>query len=139
MEGSPLMSKAMDFLESLPLSDLRRLVAFKENEERIIELRDRRQQLLEEAAAVQGEIDSLLDEVTIVKKKRRSGPSMRELCIQVLRGRKRGMTAAEIRRVIEKKHPLKRGPSTYNQVYIALTRNSEFEKLEGNRFRLRDS
>ncbi len=132
------MSKAMEFLQNLPLADLRRLVAFKENEDRIIELREKRARLLQEADSLQEEIDFLLDEVTIVKRKKRFGPSMREVCISILKGRKKGLTAAEIKRLIEKKYPEKRGRSTYNQVYIALTRNPEFKKEKGKIFSLRE-
>lgn len=121
------MSKTQEILDSLSLAQLRRLVTLMESQEKVEELLQTRDRHLEEARLIQRQIDDLLD-VSQQPRRKREGPSVKSLCEEVLRGRKTGMTPAEVKDSILKRHPDRNNRTFYNQVFIALTRNKIFKK-----------
>ncbi len=131
------MSKALEFLKGLPLSDLRRLVAFKENEEEILSLQEDRNHHLAEAEKIQKQIDELITEGTGIVQRKRHGPTVRAMCAEALRGKRNGLTAAQIKDAILDRHPHRQSKTLYNQVFIALTRNREFKRGKEGTFYLR--
>jgi len=129
------MSVAMEIIKSLPLTELRRLVALKENQPQIESLMDRRDRLMEEVRMLQNQIDELIETGSDRGRRRRIGPSVKSLCIEAFRGRKgAGMTAAEAKDFILAKHPHRNNRTFYNQVFIALTRSDLFKKLKSGKF-----
>lgn len=128
------MSVAFEILKSLSLGELRRLLTLKENLERIEELMQRRDGLLEEARLIQNQIDELIEQGTGGQRKKRAGPSVKSLCEEILRGRKVGLTAAEVKNAVLDKYPHRNNRTFYNQVFIALTRNDVFKKDREGRF-----
>lgn len=131
------MSKALEYLKGLPLSDLRKLVAFKENEEEIVSLQADRDHHLAEADRIQKQIDSLITEGTGIIQKKRHGPTVRAMCAEALRGKRSGLTAAQIKDAILERHPHRQSKTLYNQVFIALTRNAEFKRGKDGTFTLK--
>lgn len=131
------MSKALEFLKELPLGDLRRLIAYKENEEVINGLYEDREKHLKAAQDIQTQIDELITQGTGIVQKKRHGPSVRAMCTEVLKKKKNGLTAAEIKDGIVKLYPHRQSKTLYNQVFIALTRNREFKRVSDKRFVLK--
>ena len=112
------MSKTQEILSTLSLADLRRLVTLKENQAKVESLLQKRDAHLEEARLIQRQIDDLLD-VSQPPVRKRTGPSVKDLCIEVLKGRKNGLTPAEVKEAILKRHPGRENRTFYNQVFIA--------------------
>ena len=134
VEDKWVMSVALEILRELPLAELRRLLVLRENQPRIEELMRQRDALLEQARRVQAQIDELVDSGSGAQRKKRIGPSVKALCEEVLRGRKRGLTAAEVKDAILERHPHRDNRTFYNQVFIALTRSGSFAKDRNGRF-----
>jgi len=131
------MSVTMEIIKSFSLAELRRLVALKENQPQIESLMERRDRLLEEARMLQNQIDELIDTGSTRTRRKRLGPSVKQLCIEVFRGKKNLlMTAAEVKDAILTKHPHRNNRTFYNQVFIALTRSNLFKKLKSGKFTL---
>ena len=127
------MSKTMEMLSSLSLSDLRRLIALKENQNEVKTLMAQRDTHTEEARLIQNQIDDLLD-VTQQPRKKRVGPSVKALCEESLKNKKKGLTPAAVKDAILKRHPNRNNRTFYNQVFIALTRNKSFKKAANGSF-----
>jgi ribosomal protein S13 len=131
------MSVAMEIIKSFSLAELRRLVALKENQPQIESLMQRRDRLLEEARMLQNQIDELIDTGSTRGRRKRIGPSVKQLCIEAFRSRKNApMTAAEVKDAILARHPHRNNRTFYNQVFIALTRSNLFKKQKSGRFTL---
>ncbi len=131
------MSVTMEIIKSFSLAELRRLVALKENQPQIESLMERRDRLLEEARMLQNQIDELIDTGSTRTRRKRLGPSVKQLCIEVFRGKKNlSLTAAEVKDAILSKHPHRNNRTFYNQVFIALTRSNLFKKLKSGKFTL---
>ncbi len=128
------MSLAFEFIKTLPLAELRRLLAIKENLRQIETLMEKRDRLLEEARLIQNQIDDLIDVAAGRTRKKRKGPSVKALCIEVLVGVKSGLSAAEVKNAILKRYPHRNTRTFYNQVFIALTRSQTFKKLRNGKF-----
>ncbi|MBI4586364.1 MAG: hypothetical protein HY717_20335 [Planctomycetes bacterium] len=128
------MSLAFDIIKSLPLAELRRLIAIKENQRPIENLLEKRDRLLEEARLIQNQIDDLIDLGAGRSRKKRKGPSVKALCIEALDGVKGGMSAAEVKNAILARYPYRNTRTFYNQVFIALTRSQTFKKLRNGKF-----
>lgn len=131
------MSKILEFLKELPLGDLRRLVAYKENEEEVNSLYEEREKHLNAAEKIQKQIDKLITQGTGIVQKKRHGPSVRSMCTEVLKRKRKGLTAAEIKDGILEIYPHRQSKTLYNQVFIALTRNREFKRAPENKFILK--
>ena len=130
------MSQTFDILQGLPLAELRRLVALKENQDQILTLRQRRDELLAQARELQNEIDDLISVGARHVRRKRVGPSVKALCEEVLQKKKRGLTPAEVKNDILERYPHRNNRTFYNQVFIALTRNDVFRKDRDGRFTL---
>src|SRR6266545_2136649 len=131
------MSVAMEIIKSFSLAELRRLVALKENQPQIESLMERRDRLMEEARMLQNQIDELIDTGSTRGRRKRIGPSVKQLCIEAFRGKKNvPMTAAEVKDTILSRHPHRNNRTFYNQVFIALTRSDLFKKQRSGRFTL---
>jgi hypothetical protein len=129
------MSVAMEIIKSFSLAELRRLVALKENQPQIESLMERRDRLMEEARMLQNQIDELIDTGSTRGRRKRIGPSVKQLCIEAFRSKKNvPMTAAEVKDAILGKHPHRNNRTFYNQVFIALTRSNLFKKQKNGRF-----
>ena len=131
------MSVAMEIIKSFSLAELRRLVALKENQPQIESLMERRDRLMEEARMLQNQIDELIDTGSTRGRRKRIGPSVKQLCIEAFRGKKNvAMTATEVKDTILGRHPHRNNRTFYNQVFIALTRSDLFKKQRSGRFTL---
>lgn len=128
------MTIPIEIIRALPLSELRRLVSLKENQEQIQELMERRDRLTEEANMIQAQIDELIEIGSGKRRRKRKGPSVKALCIEALKGKRAGLTAADVKNVILESHPHRNNRTFYNQVFIALTRSPEFNKLANGKF-----
>lgn len=132
------MSKTQEMLNELSLAQLRRLTALMNSQEQVEELLQARDRHLEEARLIQRQIDDLLD-VEQQPRRKREGPSVKRLCEEILRGRKSGLTPAEVKDAVLKKYPERNNRTFYNQVFIALTRNKAFKKVSDGTFVLSQS
>ena len=130
------MAAVMDFIKSVPLGELRRLVTLKENQDHIETLMEKRDKLLNEARLIQNQIDELMHLGSSQIRKKRKGPSVKVLCVEALKGKKSGLTAAEVKNTILKQHPHRNNRTFYNQVFIALTRSPSFKKQKNRKFNL---
>ena len=130
------MAAVMDFIKSVPLGELRRLVTLKENQDHIETLMENRDKLLNEARLIQNQIDELMHLGSSQTRKKRKGPSVKALCIEALKGKKSGLTAAEVKNTILMQNPHRNNRTFYNQVFIALTRSPSFKKQKNGRFNL---
>jgi ribosomal protein S13 len=129
------MSVAMEIIKSFSLVELRRLVALKENQPQIESLMERRDRLMEEARLLQNQIDELIDTGSTRGRRKRIGPSVKQLCIEAFRFKKNApLTAAEVKDAILSKHPHRNNRTFYNQVFIALTRSNLFKKMKSGKF-----
>ncbi len=128
------MTIPIELIRSLPLSELRRLVSIKENQEQIQVLMDKRDRLFEEARLIQNQIDELIELGSGRTRRKRKGPSVKALCVEALTGSRTGMTAADVKNKILESHPHRNNRTFYNQVFIALTRSPEFTKLKSGKF-----
>ena len=81
------MSVAMEIIKSFSLAELRRLVALKENQPQIESLMERRDRLMEEARMLQNQIDELIDTGSTRGRRKRIGPSVKQLCIEAFRAK----------------------------------------------------
>lgn len=131
------MSLPLEFLKSIPLDDLQRLVAYKENEVEIQSLYKDLEKHLKAAQKYQTKIDELITQGTGIVQKKRHGPSVRAMCTEVLKNKKNGLTAAQIKDGITKLYPHRQSKTLYNQVFIALTRNKEFKRVSDKKFILK--
>ncbi len=59
------------------------------------------------------------------------------MAIEVLKGKKKGLTAAQIKDAILEKYPHRANDTFYNQVFIAVSRNPGFKKLQDTSLRSR--
>lgn len=126
------MSVMMEVIKSFSLAELRRLVALKENQPQIESLMQKRDHLLEEARLLQNQIDGLIQGASARGRRKRIGPSVKQLCMEAFRSRKGALlTAAEVKDAILLKHPHRNNHTFYNQVFIALTRSKVFKKKSG--------
>jgi len=133
------MSVAMEIIKSFSLAELRRLVALKENQPQIESLMERRDHLMEEARMLQNQIDELIDTGSTRGRRKRIGPSVKQLCIEAFRYRRNyPLTAAEVKDAILAKHPHRNNRTFYNQVFIALTRSNLFRKQKSRKFILNE-
>ncbi len=130
------MTIEFEILKDLSLGDLKRLLAYKEHEEEINSLLESRAEHLERAQELQAQIDKLITEGTGIVQKKRHGPTVKAMCIEVLNKKKAGLTAAEIKRKVVELYPYKNSRTLYNQIFIALTRNREFNRVDGKKFTL---
>lgn len=128
------MTIPIEFVRSLPIRELRRLVTIKENLEEIDQLMAERDGLFERARQIQSQIDDLLELGSDLPRKKRLGPPVKELCMDALRGTAEGLTAAEVKAAILESHPHRNNRTFYNQVFIALTRSPEFRKQRSGKF-----
>lgn len=131
------MSQALEILDSLSLKELRRLLSLKENQNEVVDLMARRDQLLEEARLLQQKIDELISGTSGRSPTKRHGPSVRALCEEILRKKPTGLTPAEVKDAILEKYPHRNNKTFYNQVFIALSRNDNFRKVANGTFRLK--
>ncbi len=131
------MSVTMEIVRSFSLLELRRLLTFKENQPQFEALSRRREQLLEEARKLQLEIDELIGTGLARVRRKRLGPTVKELCMEVFKGKKSlRLTAVKVQHAILAKHPHRDNRTFYNQVFIALTRSRLFKKLKTGEFLL---
>ena len=75
-------------------------------------------------------VDPTLDRVRPGRPGRRSRvrPTVKDMAIEVLKDKKNGMTAAQIKEAILERHPHRDNDTFYNQVFIAVTRKPEFKE-----------
>ena len=127
---------SIEAIRALPVAELRRLAALRENYDQVAKLMELRDKHLEEARLIQNQIDALIDSASTKTRPRRKGPSVKALCIEALGSQRGAMTAAEVKNAILDAHPHRNNRTFYNQVFIALTRGSEFKKLKSGKFTL---
>ncbi len=132
------MSAVVDVIKSFSLIELRRLVALKENQPQIESLIEKRDTLLEEARMLQNQIDELVQTGSSRGRRKRLGPSVKQLCVESFPRKNATMTAAEVKDAILARHPYRNNRTFYNQVFIALTRSNLFKKLKTGKFALND-
>ena len=131
------MSVTIEIVRSFSLPELRRLVTIKENEPQFDALSKRRDQLLEEARKLQLQIDDLIGAGLHRVRRKRFGPTVQQLCLEVFKGRKTlKLTAATVKDAILAKHPHRNNRTFYNQVFISLSRSRPFKKLRTGEFAL---
>ncbi len=131
------MSVTMEIVRSFSLPELRRMLTFKENQPQFEALSRRREQLLDEARRLQLEIDELVNTGLARVRRKRFGPTVKQLCLEVFKGRKTlKLTAVKVKDAILTKHPHRDNRTFYNQVFIALTRGRPFKKLKTGEFLL---
>ena len=138
------MSNEVDrILDSFSLGDLRQILSIKETQAEIDQLLQKRNELLQAVEGIQAQIDRLILSRSRGKTGRktsygkRTGPTVRAMCEQVLRDGKKPLTAAELKSEILRRWPEKESPSLYNQVFVALRRSATF-RAAGGKFALRD-
>jgi len=133
-----------EIFKMLSLGDLRQILAIKETQDEIEKLLEQRDELLRAAEAIQVRIDHIIlsrcrgDSGRKVSYGKRTGPTVREMCEQVMAGETEAVSAAEVRRRVLERWPDKDSPTLYNQVFIALGRSSRFKKVKKGKFQLRD-
>ena len=128
------MTIPIELVRSLPIRELRRLLTIKENLEEIEQLMAERDRLYGQARQIQSQIDDLIELGSDLPRKKRFGPSVKELCMEALHGSSDGLTAAEVKAAILDNHPHRNNRTFYNQVFIALTRSPEVRKQRNGTF-----
>ena len=132
------MSAVVDVIKSFSLVELRRLVALKENQPQIESLIERRDTLMEEARMIQNQIDELMQTGSTRGRRKRLGPSVKQLCVEAFPKKNAAMTAAEVKDAILARHPHRNNRTFYNQVFIAMTRSNLFKKMKSGKFMIND-
>lgn len=131
------MSKARDELSNLPLGDIRRLVSFNRNSKEIEGLLNQRDDHLKQAQLLDEQIEFRLSGEYGKLQLRKYGFNVKELCLEILRGSKVGLTPTEIRNAISDQIQEQDKRQLYNSVYVTLTNNPEFRKTQKGKFTLR--
>ncbi len=138
------MNSTTELFKMLSLGDLRQILAIKETQDEIEKLLEQRDELLRAAEGIQVRIDHLIlsrcrsDSGRKISYGKRSGPTVREMCEQVMASETEAVSAAEVRRRVLERWPDKDSPTLYNQVFIALGRSPHFKKVKKGKFQLRD-
>ena len=99
-----------DILRSLTASDIRNILELTKHQSKLRELIEERDRHLDRAEKIQHRIDAIteswvdptLDQVRPGRRGRaqRLGPTVKEMAVEVLKGRKKGLTAAKIKKLI---------------------------------------
>ena len=127
-------------LSGFSKGEVRQLVELQQVRLRVHELMKERDRCLTKAEAIQKQIEVVLGRAAIeshrTARPKRTRPTVKEMAIEILKRRTRGLTAAQVRREILKKYPDRDKDTFYNQVYIALTRCPEFKRMKDKVFTL---
>jgi len=140
-----LVEHVRDLIKSLSAGDLRQLLAIKETQPEIEKLMQKRDDLLSAAEQIQKQIDELImsrcrgDSGRRLSYGRRMGPTIKEMCEEIMLDGNGPMSAAEVKSRILERWPEKNTPTLYNQVFIALGRSEHFKKVKKGKFAVRES
>jgi hypothetical protein len=140
-----LVEHVRDLIKSLSAGDLRQLLAIKETQPEIEKLMQKRDDLLSAADQIQRQIDELIisrcrgDSGRRLSYGKRIGPTIKQMCEEIMLDGEGPMSAAEVKNRILEKWPEKNTPTLYNQVFIALGRSELFKKIKKGKFMVRDT
>ena len=140
-----MVEHVRDLIKSLSAGDLRQLLAIKETQPEIEKLMQKRDDLLAAADQIQKQIDELImsrcrgDSGRRLSYGKRIGPTIKQMCEEIMLSAEGPMSAAEVKNRILEKWPEKNTPTLYNQVFIALGRSELFKKIKKGKFALRES
>jgi hypothetical protein len=139
-----LVEHVRDLIKSLSAGDLRQLLAIKETQPEIEKLMQKRDDLLAAADQIQKQVDELIlsrcrgDSGRRLSYGRRIGPTIKQMCEEIMLETDEPMSAAEVKNHILERWPEKNTPTLYNQVFIALGRSDLFKKIKKGKFAVRD-
>lgn len=139
-----MVEHVRDLIKSLSAGDLRQLLAIKETQPEIEKLMQKRDDLLSAADQIQHQIDELIisrcrgDSGRRLSYGKRIGPTIKQMCEEIMLDGGGAMSAAEVKNRILEKWPEKNTPTLYNQVFIALGRSDLFKKIKKGKFMVRD-
>lgn len=139
-----MVEPVRDLLKSLSVGDLRQLLAIKETQPEIEKLMQKRDDLYSAAENLQRQIDELIisrcrgDSGRRISYGKRIGPTIKQLCEDIMLAGNGPMTAADVKNRILERWPEKNTPTLYNQVFIALGRSEYFKKVRKGKFAVRD-
>ncbi len=139
-----MVEHVKDLIKSLSAGDLRQLLAIKETQPEIERLMQKRDDLLAAAEQIQRQVDELIlsrcrgDSGRRLSYGKRIGPTIKEMCEEIMLASQDPMSAAEVKNRILERWPEKNTPTLYNQVFIALGRSELFKKIKKGKFALRE-
>ena len=132
------MARTRDTIEALPLGEIRRLLSLRDKMDEISALMEKRDELLSQLGLIDKQLEEMCSDTgSSPRRVKRQGPSVRNLCEEMLRRKPTGLTPAEVKDAILEKYPHRNNKTFYNQVFIALSRNDNFRKMANGTFRLK--